>query len=255
MLNPSKYKNPGKSRLLLLLAFIVLLNPAFNYNLVRKNVVEFKAEDGVTVTADNYFLNKKSPYILLFHQERSSRGEYDSIAERFVRLGYNCLAVDLRSGDRYGFVKNATANSLGDETKTALESLKDIKAAVGYAYSLSNEKVILLGSASSASLVLIEAKTNDLVKAAISLSPGEYFQPAFDMKSYLSGFSKKVFAGCTLQEYLYVEDMMSEIDPANKTIFKPSSGNGERGSAALLRESSNRDEYWLSLLIFFNSIK
>lgn len=240
------------------LIFIILLASGSSWSsLIRKNKVEFKADDGITITADNYFTNKTSPYLILFHQERSSRGEYDSIVERFVKIGYNCLVVDLRSGDKYGFVENETSRNLSDDVRpaTVMESIKDVKASIEYAWNLNREKVILLGSASSASLALLEGKNNDMVKAVIALSPGEYFQPAVGMKSYLSGFPKKIFVGCSTNELPFVEEMFSDTDPSNITIFKPSYGTGERGSAALLRGGSNRDEYWLSLLIFFNSIK
>ena len=225
--------------------------------IIRKKLVQFKAEDEITVTANHYFSKKSSPYILLFHQEGSSRGEYDSIAERFVKLGYNCLAVDLRSGQKFGYVENETAKSLLSSGKTAesLESLKDIKAAINYIWTLSGQSMILLGSSSSASLVLIEGKTNVHVKAIIAFSPGEYFRPALDMKSFLTDYPKKVFVGCSDQDFNYIQEMFSGMDGNNKIIFRPTFGSGSRGISALLRENPTRDEYWLSLLIYFRSIR
>jgi len=238
---------------LAILSFILLSS----LKIIRKNQVQFKAEDGVLITADHYFSKKNSPYILLLHQERSSRGEFDSIAERFIRLGYNCLAIDLRSGEKYGFVENETAKSLliGGKSADIMESLTDIKAAVEYTWNLSGQKMILLGSASSASLALIEGKDNEHVRAIIALSPGEYFRPAIEMKKLLSAYPKKVFVGCSAQEYNYVQDMFSEMEGKNKIIFKPNIGPGSRGTSALLRENPTRDEYWLSLLIYFKSLK
>lgn len=236
---------------------ILLIPLLSSFTLIRKNVIHFKAEDGVTITANNYFLKKTSPYILLFHQEQSSRGEYDSIAERLVKIGYNCLAVDLRSGNKYGFIENETAKIAKAEGKPVeiLESLIDIRAAINYAWNLNGQDVILMGSASSASLILIEGKTSEHVRALISLSPGEYFQPMFDMKSVLKDFSKKVFVGCSAIEFPYIQEMFSDISEEYKTIFKPVDGPGARGSASLLSKNPTRDEYWLSLLIFFNSIR
>ncbi len=217
----------------------------------------FKAEDGITITADHYFSKKNSPYILLFHQEQSSRGEFDSIAERFVKMSYNCLAVDLRSGAKYGFIENQTAKTLLISGKSidVLESLKDIKAAIEFTWNLSGQQVILFGSASSASLSLIEGKENEHVKAIIAFSPGEYFLPGLEMKKFLSAYPKKVYVGCSDQEFIYIKEMFSEMEDKNKIIFKPNFGPGSRGTSALLRQNSSRDEYWLSLLIYFKSLK
>lgn len=236
---------------------ILLIVLFSSFKVIRKKLVQFKAEDEITITANHYFSKKTSPYILLFHQERSSRGEYDSIAERFVKIGYNCLAVDLRSGEKFGFVENETAKSLLISGKSAegLESLKDIKAAIEYTWNLSGQNMILLGSASSASLALIEGKTNEHVKAVIAFSPGEYFRPALDMKTFLSGYPKKVFVGCSDKEFNYIQDMFLGMDGNNKIIFRPTFGPGSMGTSALLRENPTRDEYWLSLLIYFKSIR
>jgi dienelactone hydrolase len=62
--------------------------------------VSFHAEDGLKITADLYLIDFSEPFILLFHQAESSRGEYNDIAPRLNKLGYNCLAVDLRSGQK-----------------------------------------------------------------------------------------------------------------------------------------------------------
>ena len=74
-----------------------------------KEKVSFPSEDGIEITADKYLVNEEYPYILLFHQAGSSRGEFRDVAEKFLKLRYNCLAVDLRSGDNANFVNNETA--------------------------------------------------------------------------------------------------------------------------------------------------
>ncbi len=61
--------------------------------------VTITASDGVKVYADFYPAGGNSqPYILLFHQAGSNRAEYAPIAPRLVKLGFNCLAIDQRSG-------------------------------------------------------------------------------------------------------------------------------------------------------------
>ena len=72
--------------------------------------LHFPAADGVQVTADLYAPHPDSaPFIVLFHQAGSSRGEYRAIAPRLADLGFNVMAVDARSGHDREQVSNATA--------------------------------------------------------------------------------------------------------------------------------------------------
>ncbi len=236
---------------------ISLIGLLSSFRVVRKSLVQFPSEDGIIITADHYFSRKGSPYILLFHQENSSRGEFDSIAERIVKIGYNCLAVDLRMGDKFGYVENETVKSARENGKSTgiMEALKDISSSIEYVWNLSGQQIILFGSGASASLALIEGKSNERIKAVITFSPGEYFRPNVVMKSYLSGYPKMIYAGCTDYEYPFVQEMFSETDESMKIIFRPSFGHGARGTMALFSDNPTRDEYWLSLLLFFKSLR
>ena len=71
--------------------------------------VSFFSEDSLNITADLYLNDYLNPFILLFHQAESSRGEFKNIAPKLMKLGYNCLAVDLRSGEKSNYIKNETA--------------------------------------------------------------------------------------------------------------------------------------------------
>ena len=87
----------------LLLLITTLIFPA------QKDTITFKSKDGVVITADLYMAhNKTAPFILLFHQAGWSRGEYLEIAPRLNEMGFNCMAVDLRSGNEINNVKNMT---------------------------------------------------------------------------------------------------------------------------------------------------
>jgi len=63
--------------------------------------ITFPSHEGVTITADLYITNedKNIPFIVLFHQAGFSRGEYREIAPKLNKLGFNCMAIDQRSGD------------------------------------------------------------------------------------------------------------------------------------------------------------
>ena len=220
-----------------------------------KEKVSFKAEDGIEVFADKYLINEEYPYILLFHQAGSSRGEFNEIASRFLKLRYNCLAVDLRSGDNSNYVPNETARKAGGNSSRIkyLDALPDIHAAIDFAWELNPKPMILLGSSYSASLVLLEEK-NEHVKAIIAFSPGEYFGEDLRVESSIdSTWSKPLFVSVTEREEPYVQQMIANIPEESYTIFKPES-EGVHGAKALWSDNSSKDEYWLALLLFINNL-
>ena len=84
--------------------------------------VHYKSKDGIQITADLYMSHKTSaPFIVLFHQARWSRGEYREIAPKLNKMGFNCLAVDQRSGDAVNGVENETKKS-ADRKSTRLNT-------------------------------------------------------------------------------------------------------------------------------------
>ncbi|UXP31534.1 lysophospholipase [Reichenbachiella agarivorans] len=142
--------------------------------------VKFKAADGVEIVADLHLSHPKSaPIIVFFHQAGWSRGEYLEIAPTLNRLGYNCLAVDLRSGNLVNGIRNETnqnARAMMRETKYS-DAYQDIEAAATYAQTQTTNKVIIWGSSYSAALVLKYAGDYpSAVQAVLAFSPGEYFQ-------------------------------------------------------------------------------
>ena len=157
---------------LIALATISAFEPA-----KRKKPLLFLQKIALSSLADYYEADPKASYILLFHQAGSSRGEFTEIAPRFVKLGYNCLAVDLRSGNETKYVINQTAlkaKNLNKPTKY-LDAALDMRAAIEYASNKSRKPVVVLGSSYSASLGLLLVKTNPQISAVISLQPWRIF--------------------------------------------------------------------------------
>ncbi len=236
--------------------FLVFLSSFFVVSMKAQDEVTFKTKDGLTVYATEYFIDKDKSYILLFHQAGYSKGEYKEIAPKLVKLGYNCLAVDLRSGGDVNFVPNETAAEaiklhLGT---TYLDAKQDMEAAIEYAYAKSNQPVILFGSSYSASLVLIEGKTNEHVKAMIAFSPGEYLKPDVNVGLSVEHLQKPIFVACSQREYVYVEEMLTGISSNYKTIFKPQDNPGTHGAKALWSSCKSSGEYWLALYLFFKNL-
>lgn len=243
-------------RIQIIIVFLLFPNISFS-QFARKTKVTFPSEDGLIITADNYFSKKSNPYILFFHQEGASRGEFSTIAERFIKMNYNCLAVDLRSGERYGFILNETASKAKEIglSNVLYESLKDIRASIAYVKKINTHPVILFGSSFSASLALIAAMNDEDVKAVIAFSPGEFFLPDIEMKTVIQDINKPVFIGMSQQEAEYVNKMLVSKNNNNIVVFQPSDEPGKRTAEALLDTNQSNNEYWLALLIFMRSLQ
>lgn len=221
----------------------------------NKEKVKFPSKDGLEITADKYFVNEDYPYILLFHQAGSSRGEFRDIAEKILKLRYNCLAVDLRSGDNANFVNNETASRARSAGKSVnyLDARGDMAAAIDYAYDLNSRDVILLGSSYSASLALLEGLSHPKVAAIIAFSPGEYFGNDLRLEDSLKTCSKPLFVAVTNREQPYVKQMLTAFSEDDYTLFQPDT-LGVHGARALWDDNPGKDEYWLALLMFINNL-
>ena len=237
-----------------ILLFLILILSAIKGTAQR--IVTFPSEDDLTITADLYQQDKNFPFILLFHQANSSRGEYKETALKFEKMGYNCLAVDLRSGKEINYVQNETA-ARAAELKlpaTYLDAEKDILAAIAYVKKISDKKVVLCGSSYSASLVMKVGNKNPDVLGVIAFSPGEYFEPRIVIKNFLTDYDKPIFVAATVKEKQFVQELTSDIPVENLTLFTPKQGEGIHGSKTLWEIYPESEEVWLSLLLFFKKL-
>ena len=236
-----------------LILFLFLLS---SFNTVRVRTVTFPASDSLDITADEYIIGKDKPYILLFHEQGSSRGEFNTIARRLCNLDYNCLAVDLRNGGNYDYVSNETARRLRSlQLETGLKGIeRDALAAIGYASEKSGLPVVLLGSGANGSLSLKIALSNQDVKAVIALSPGEYFMPGTKIQDLISPLKKPVFITSSKIEFPYVRELASGIEKDYVTLFEPKQGAGDRGTRSFSADYEYNSEYWMALMLFFKDL-
>lgn len=236
---------------LIILAFIFA-----SFSAVRVKTVRFSASDGLLVTADEYVVNPGNPYVLLFHQQGSSRGEYGTIARRLCKLDFNCLAVDLRNGGSDNYVSNETARRLRESNLDAGPGgvEKDVLAAIRYAEEQSDLPLVLFGSGANGSLSLKMALADSSVRAVVALSPGEYFLPDLKIQDAISDLRKPVFITCSKAEYPYVSVLASGMDQEYVTLFEPKQGTGERGTASFSVDYDNNTEYWIALILFLKEL-
>lgn len=134
------------------------------------------AADRVTLHAELHGPGDPSrPVALLFHQARSNRSEYRTIAPKLVDMGFDALAIDQRSGAHKWGVANQTVMARGRSAKYD-EALPDLKGAVAWAKERGYKKIVLWGSSYSAALVFKVAAEDPAISAVVAFSPGEYLK-------------------------------------------------------------------------------
>lgn len=224
--------------------------------------ITFKAKDGVPITADLYMAHPKSaPFIVLFHQARSSRGEYLEIAPRLNLLGYNCMAVDLRSGNENNGLRNETKIAAEKAMKPTqyINAYQDIDAAVKYANEyFADSSLVIWGSSYSSSLSLRYAGDYpDDIDAVMAFSPGEYFRNQGKSATYIAegakNITKPVFITSARNEKTSWSAIFEVIPGDNKTYFLPTTA-GNHGSKALWRQFGDSLKYWEAVEKFLEDI-
>lgn len=217
-----------------------------------KKTITFKSEDGVTITADIYMAHDKTaPFILLFHQAGWSRGEYIEIAPKLNSMGFNCIAIDQRSGNGVNGVKNMTKLSAEKMNKgtSYIDALTDIESAISYSKQhFVKGKLIIWGSSYSAALVLKFAGDNPkTIDGVLSFSPGEYFEKAGKSKTYIIRSAKNitcpVFITSAKAEKENWWSIYNAIASRDKTWFLPKT-QGNHGSRALFEKFDDSKAYW-----------
>jgi alpha-beta hydrolase superfamily lysophospholipase len=220
--------------------------------------VQFPSSDKLKITADLYTPNAATAtFIILFHQANYSRGEYLEIAPRLNKLGFNCMAVDLRSGEGINSVNNETfklADSLRMETRYT-DAYNDIRASVSYVKkNYPGAKIILFGSSYSASLSIKMASDYPQgINGVIAFSPGEYFAKFGWNREIIKLSAAKVtcpvFIASAENEKDSWQAIYNAIPGQNKVSFVPTTG-GIHGAKTLWKAFPESEEYWKALTSF-----
>lgn len=221
----------------------------------------FPSEDGLEITGDMYQANddKTTPFIVLCHQAGWSRGEYREIAPKLMDLGFNCLAIDQRSGGGVNGVANETAKRAKAEKKGTefADAEQDIVAALKWARANHAEgKILLWGSSYSSALALrISGERPELVDGVLAFAPGEYFVRFSKPKDWITTSAKKIqvpaFITSAKDEFPRWEGIYKAIPGESKTKFVPTT-KGNHGSRALWAKFDDSTEYWKSVKAFLS---
>ncbi len=220
--------------------------------------INFKANDGLTVTADLYLTESQSaPYIILFHQAGFSRGEYIEIAPKLNTLGYNCIAVDQRSGREVNGVENLTHVEAVKQNKPTkyVNAIPDVIGAYNHVKNkLKASKIIIWGSSYSASLVFYLAqKFPNHINGLLAFSPGEYFKiDKKPIKFFAKSVKCPVFITSAKNEQSNWQPIYDNVS-SQKQFFLPTL-KGNHGSKALWKEKKSHKEYWQAVIEFLKTI-
>jgi len=219
--------------------------------------VNFKAVDGLMVNGNLYDIGMGKPVILLCHQAGYNRIEYADIAPKLNKMGYNCLAVDLRSGGDFAGKSNITAERAQKEGMDSqmVDARQDIKSAIDFLNKKYKQDVIVWGSSYSSSLALLEGVSNNKVEAIIAFSPGDYFGDAApSLSTAFAKAEKPFFVTSSKEESETLTSLLGNVQFSEKQLqFIPES-EGFHGSRALWTGQKGAEEYWNSLINFLKGL-
>lgn len=220
---------------------------------------EFASGDNLTITADLYIANenKGTPFIILCHQAGWSRGEYREIAPKLNELGFNCMAIDQRSGGAINDVKNETHLKAKAANKGTdyVDAEQDILAAIKWVRANQAQgKVILWGSSYSSALALrIGGEHPDLLDGILAFAPGEYFGRSGKPNNWITTSAKKIadpaFITSAKNEFSKWKGIYEAIPGDTKAKFVPKT-KGNHGSRALWEKFDDHTDYWNSVQTF-----
>lgn len=231
-----------------------------SFQTIAQEKIVFESSDGLKVTADLYVTNPEdSPFIILFHQARWSRGEYLEIAPKLSKLGFNSMAIDQRSGGEVKGVINEThrlAIEKGLPTEYT-DAEVDMNSAIDFVKTKFNKasKLIIWGSSYSSALVLKIAGDRKDIDGTLSFAPGEYFPNKG--KNYITksaiNITKPVFITSAKNEKIEWWEIYNKIPSSKKAYFLPNT-NGQHGSRALWEMFPEHKDYWNAVTKFLKTI-
>ena len=196
-----------------------------------------------------------APFIILYHQAGYSRGEYLSIAPKLNAMGFNCLAVDQRSGNQVNNIVNQTNKEAVKQNKPTeyLDALPDIEAAYLYVkHGIKPSKLILWGSSYSAAIMFyMGSEHHDNLSGLLTFAPGEYFKiNGKEIKSFASRVTVPVFVTSAKSEYGNWKSIYANVK-SKKSFFLPDT-EGKHGSKALWENNPSQAAYWAAVKDFLN---
>ncbi len=225
-----------------------------------RDLVEFASIDGLKISADIFKIDNTSPIIILCHQARYNKSEYMEIAPKLNRMGFNCIAINQRSGGDLNGFKNDTYERAKEKNLSTdyLDAEQDITAAIEFIKKnkSSNQKIILWGSSYSSTLAMYFISNSSDIDAVVAFSPGNYFsEQKGSLIPLLKDVVKPVFVTSSKSEAPSIKELLVEMKlNSNQVHFIPAS-KGYHGSKALWKDQEGGEEYWNAITLFLEQFK
>lgn len=217
--------------------------------------IQFPSKDGLPISAHLYSDGDTSkPFILLLHQATYSKGEYLEVAPKLTQMGFNVMAVDLRSGDTVNNIVNEISDIAleKDLDISYLATLPDIEASLSYTKKhLSQGTLLLWGSSYSSGLALYMASIDENIDGVLAFSPGEYYKKRGKkfIEDSVKALKVPVFITSTKDEKKYWWNIYNAIPSEEKIYYLPQT-KGVHGAKALWKSNPSHEGYWEAVNIF-----
>ncbi|MDE2154717.1 MAG: alpha/beta fold hydrolase [Xanthomonadaceae bacterium] len=183
------------------------------------------AADGVSVygTLERAQAHNRN-VILLFHQARGNRHEYDPLLPVLHQLGYDTLAIDQRAGGDLFGGHNQTVEKLGRSTGY-LAAMPDLEAALAWARQRHYGRIVAVGSSyTSALVILLAARHPHALAAVASFSPGEYFDDPNLVKNAAAKIAMPFYITTDPDEAGNVDEVLRDAHGGNIVHYRPAAG-------------------------------
>ena len=131
--------------------------------------VNFKTDDGVSITATLYAPSRPAPAVILLHPLTRSREDWRTVGARLADAGVVALALDLRG---HGASDPPPAGSGGRELAGMSLDIKAARAFLAGRREVLQGRVGLLGASVGANLAVLAAADDPSVRTLALLSPG-----------------------------------------------------------------------------------
>ena len=234
----------------ILACFTIIFITFFSSPVLAVETVNFPSQDGLELTADIYMpdeVHEPRTVIIYFHQEGSSRGEYQQIGPRLADMGYIGMAVDLRIGGLFAGVENKTA----EKTRQLLVPVPVVQAAYPDMLSslffakqnLNADRLLIWGSSRTAtmSLILAAQQRQTIIDGVFAFSAAEHFNFNPPIYQLAENINIPVFMTSGRGEEETWKSIFNALPSDEKMGFVPK-GMGKTGSSALT--TRHKDEYW-----------
>jgi len=169
-------------------------------------------------------------------------------------MGFNVMAVDLRSGGTVNNIVNEISDIAleKDLDISYLATLPDIEASLAYTKKhLSQGALLLWGSSYSSGLALYMASIDESIDGVLAFSPGEYYKERG--KTFIEDSVKTlkipVFITSAKDEKKYWWNIYNAMPSKEKMYYLPPT-KGVHGAKALWKGNPSHEGYWEAINIF-----